>query len=94
MCQILDVPFWWLVDPLVSTASLFRRVVGPQVETAGYPLVVSHGNALRALLIYLTRMGEDEVAKLEVLHGVPIRCRFDSSLELIDWEWLERGQFG
>jgi 2,3-bisphosphoglycerate-dependent phosphoglycerate mutase len=37
-------------------------------------LVVSHGNTLRALVKHLDAIGDEEIAAVEIAHGVPLVC--------------------
>ena len=47
------------------------------------PLVVAHGNSLRALIAYLDRLDEEQVTRLNIPTGIPLRYEFDD-----DWEQM------
>ena len=39
----------------------------------GTTVLVSHGNTLRALIKHLDGIGDEEIAAVEIAHGVPLR---------------------
>jgi len=49
----------------------------PQLRTGEGPLVVGHGNSLRAFVMYLERIGPSDVERLDILTAVPMRYRLD-----------------
>ena len=61
------LPYW--VD--VLTADLLAGRV---------PLVVAHGNSLRALIMHLDQMSEDEVVELNIPTGIPLCYELDGVL--------------
>jgi 2,3-bisphosphoglycerate-dependent phosphoglycerate mutase len=44
----------------------------PDLRTGITVLVVSHGNTLRALVKHLDGIGDEEIAAVEIAHGVPL----------------------
>ena len=42
-----------------------------------HALVVAHGNSLRALVKHLDGIGDDEIAKLNIPTGIPLRYELD-----------------
>jgi 2,3-bisphosphoglycerate-dependent phosphoglycerate mutase len=77
------------VEPLTeSLADVRHRVVryweehvAVDLRSGGLPLVVAHGNSLRALQMHLDRLSPDEVTALEVPTGVPLRYDLDPDLQ-------------
>jgi len=61
------VPFW-------------EEKIGPEVVSGRRVIVVSHGNALRALVKHLDRISDDGIAAVEIPTGVPIIYSLDSDL--------------
>ncbi|MCR3884938.1 2,3-diphosphoglycerate-dependent phosphoglycerate mutase [Methanotrichaceae archaeon M04Ac] len=61
------VPFW-------------EEKIGPEIRSGRRVLVVSHGNALRALVKYLEGICDDDISKVEIPTGVPIVYDLDSDL--------------
>jgi 2,3-bisphosphoglycerate-dependent phosphoglycerate mutase len=47
-------------------------VVVPGLRPGATVLVVSHGNTLRAMVKHLDSIGDEEIAALEIAHGVPL----------------------
>jgi len=50
----------------------FQREIEPQLHEGRTILVSAHGNSLRALIMHLDGLSEEEVCKLEIPTGVPI----------------------
>ena len=44
----------------------------PALRPCASVLVVSHGNTLRALIKHLDGIGDEEIAAVEIAHGVPL----------------------
>lgn len=61
------LPFWW--DELV-----------PALRAGCHPLVVAHGNSLRALVKYLDRISDDDIVNLEIPTGKPLVYLLDGDL--------------
>ncbi len=75
-CQRRLLPYW--DDTLLPRITNGRRM-----------LVVSHGNTLRSLIMYLEKIDPVAVEKVEVTPGIPLVYRFSHQLELLEREWLE-----
>ncbi|MEV4347506.1 2,3-bisphosphoglycerate-dependent phosphoglycerate mutase [Actinoplanes sp. NPDC049596] len=67
-----------------SLADVWRRmlpywsdVLFPQLLAGETPLVVGHGNTLRAFVTYLEELGPAEVERLDIPTAVPMRYRLD-----------------
>ncbi|WP_189247833.1 phosphoglyceromutase [Streptosporangium pseudovulgare] len=58
------LPYWY--DRIVPDLAAGRTV-----------LVVAHGNSLRALVKHLDRIGDDEIAGLNIPTGIPLRYELD-----------------
>ncbi|MEU8233282.1 2,3-bisphosphoglycerate-dependent phosphoglycerate mutase [Actinoplanes sp. NPDC048967] len=65
-CQARVLPYW-------------SDVLFPRVLAGETPLVVGHGNSLRAFVMYLEGLGPAEVERLDIPTGVPMRYRLDRS---------------
>ena len=55
------------------------RIV-PQLRRGQTPLVVAHGNSLRALLKHLEDISEEEITSLNIPTGIPLLYGLDSNL--------------
>jgi len=86
------------IDVLPSTESLkitIDRVlpfwfdhICPQIKDGKKVIVVAHGNSLRAIVKYLSKMGEDEIVKYNIPTGVPFVYEFDENLKPTDHYYL------
>ena len=60
----------------------------PQLRAGLNVLVVAHGNSLRALVMHLERIGEDQIAEFNIPTGAPRRYVFDDQLETVEAAYL------
>jgi len=51
-------------------------------------LVTAHGNSLRALVMHLEHVSEDEIAEVNIPTGAPRRYEFDDRLHVASAEYL------
>lgn len=70
-----------------SLADVYGRVVpfweeriGPEIRSGRQVLVVSHGNALRALVKHLEGISDNGISEVEIPTGLPIIYELDSEL--------------
>ncbi len=75
-CQRRLLPYW-------------HEVLAPRMAANLRLLVISHGNSLRSLVMYLEKIQPDAIEKVEIPPGVPLVYRFDDHLELVGRGWLE-----
>jgi 2,3-bisphosphoglycerate-dependent phosphoglycerate mutase len=66
-----------LADVWLRMRPYWSDVLYPQVISGQTPLVVGHGNSLRAFVAYLEKLGPDEVERLDIPTAVPMRYRLD-----------------
>jgi 2,3-bisphosphoglycerate-dependent phosphoglycerate mutase len=62
------LPYWY--DSIV-----------PDLAAGRTTLVVAHGNSLRALVKHLDGIGDDEIAKLNIPTGIPLRYELDDDFK-------------
>ncbi len=74
-CQHRILPYW-------------HEVLAPRIASMLRLLVVSHGNTLRSLVMYLEKIAPDAIEKVEIPSGVPLVYRFNEDLELVGKKWL------
>jgi 2,3-bisphosphoglycerate-dependent phosphoglycerate mutase len=77
-------------DALPATESLFdvqarllpywTDTLAAEVRAGGVPLVVAHGNSLRALVMHLEGLNPQQIAAVDVPTGVPMLYQFDYAL--------------
>ncbi|MBW3666751.1 MAG: 2,3-diphosphoglycerate-dependent phosphoglycerate mutase [Actinobacteria bacterium] len=62
--------------------------IAPDLEKGLTPLVVAHGNSIRALLKHLDDIGEEEIVALNIPTGIPLVYELDDDLEPISRRYL------
>ncbi len=63
------------------------RIV-PALRSGKTPLIVAHGNSLRALVKYLDDMSDEEILEFNIPTGVPIVYELDDNLRPISRRFL------
>ena len=66
----------------------FENIIYPELRNQKNILISAHGNSLRALIMYLDKISEDEIVKLEIATGQPIVYKLDEDLKVITKEIL------
>jgi len=66
-----------LADVWARMLPYWSDVLFPRVRCGGTPLVVGHGNSLRAFVMHLEGLGAAEVERLDIPTAVPMRYRLD-----------------
>jgi len=74
-CQSRLLPYW-------------HEFLVPRIAANRKLLVISHGNTLRGLAMYLEKIPPDEIERVEIPSGVPLVYRFNKVLEVVGKEWL------
>ncbi|MDH3281989.1 MAG: 2,3-diphosphoglycerate-dependent phosphoglycerate mutase [Gammaproteobacteria bacterium] len=69
-----------LADTLERVVPYWLEKIVPPLKSGSKPIVVAHGNSLRALVKYLDDMAEDEVMGLNIPTGIPLIYEFDDTL--------------
>lgn len=74
-CQRRVLPYW-------------HEVLAARVAANKTLLVISHGNTLRSLVMYLEDILPEAIDKVEIPPGVPMVYRFNQALDVVGKEWL------
>jgi 2,3-bisphosphoglycerate-dependent phosphoglycerate mutase len=74
-CQRRLLPYW-------------HDVLAPRITANLGLLIVSHGNTIRSLIMYLEKLSPEEVEQVEVPAGVPLVYYLNERLEVAGREWL------
>jgi 2,3-bisphosphoglycerate-dependent phosphoglycerate mutase len=61
-----------LRDVLARLLPYWYDSIAPGLRPGNTMLVVSHGNTLRALVKHLDGIGDEEIAALDIPHGIPL----------------------
>jgi 2,3-bisphosphoglycerate-dependent phosphoglycerate mutase len=77
-----------LKDVVARVVPHFHDVVVPQLRAGMNVLVAAHGNSLRALVMALESIAEDEIAELNIPTGVPRLYQLNDALEISQVAYL------
>jgi 2,3-bisphosphoglycerate-dependent phosphoglycerate mutase len=77
-----------LADTVERLRPWWDDVLVPSLGRGERPLIVAHGNSLRALMKLLEHIGDEEVLHLNIPTGVPIVYTVDSRFRMVDRRWL------
>ncbi|MCD6483051.1 MAG: histidine phosphatase family protein [Candidatus Aenigmarchaeota archaeon] len=69
-----------LKETLERSITFFRKRILPQLKKGKNVLIGSHGNTLRALLMYLDGLSKEDVVKLEIKKAVPIVYKYENGV--------------
>jgi len=77
-----------LADVVTRVLPYWQDVIGPQLLAGLDVLVTAHGNSLRALLMHLEGVSQDDIAEVNIPTGVPRRYELDDQLGVVTVEYL------
>lgn len=77
-----------LKDVVARVVPHFHEVVVPQLRAGMNVLVAAHGNSLRALVMALESIAEEDIAELNIPTGVPRLYNLTDSLEVAEVSYL------
>ncbi len=66
----------------------FNEKIKPELEAGKTVLVAAHGNSLRALIMHLEHMSEEDVINLNLPTGVPVIYELDDNYEVLSKEYV------
>jgi 2,3-bisphosphoglycerate-dependent phosphoglycerate mutase len=72
-----------LEDTYNRTVPFYKQVIELQLKLQKTILIVAHGNSLRALVMYLETISEEEIPNLNIPTGIPRSYVFDKNLKII-----------
>lgn len=77
-----DIPLTeCLQDTVARFLPYWNETIAPQVNSGKRVLITAHGNSLRALVMYLDNLSEQEVMELNIPTGVPLVYELDDGLK-------------
>lgn len=77
-----------LEDTFNRTVPFYKQFIEPQLKLKKTILIVAHGNSLRALIMYLEKISEQEIPNLNIPTGMPRCYFFDENLKIINANYL------
>jgi len=80
-----------LKDTVARVLPCWHDLIAPNIRSGKQVLIAAHGNSLRALVMYLENIPEQEIVDLNIPTGVPLVMELDDNLTfsvMIIWEIL------
>ncbi len=77
-----------LKDTSARTLPYFEKEIFPEILNGNDILVVAHGNSLRAIVMKLNNLSNEEVLELNIPTGVPLQYEFDNQGNILSKEYL------
>ena len=66
----------------------WHDVIVPDLLSGRLPLVVAHGNSIRALVKHLDGMSDEEIVELNIPTGLPLVYQLDDSFQPVSSRYL------
>jgi len=66
----------------------WEETILPELKKGKNVVVAAHGNSLRALVMHLDNMSEDEIVKLNIPTGIPLLYEFDENMKATGHRYL------
>jgi 2,3-bisphosphoglycerate-dependent phosphoglycerate mutase len=71
-----------LQDTAARVIPYYKKEIEPLLQKGENILVVAHGNSLRALMMYLEHIGEEEIAEVSLPTGAPRQYNLNEQLQI------------
>ncbi len=81
-----------LKDTAERTIPFLERAIMGDIKDGRDVLVVAHGNSLRSIVMYLEKLGPDEIIKVEIPTGTPIVYELDENENIVNKEIRHLGE--
>ena len=69
-----------LEDTMQRILPYCREVIGPVVRSGKRVIVAAHGNTIRAVVMFLNKIPEDEIGELNIPTGIPMVYEFSDDM--------------
>lgn len=66
----------------------YEQEIAPKIKQGKNLLIAAHGNSLRALVKYLSGLGDDEIVGLNIPTGIPLVYELDAELKALKRYYL------
>jgi 2,3-bisphosphoglycerate-dependent phosphoglycerate mutase len=77
-----------LKDTVARMLPYWHETIAPAVEAGRRVIVAAHGNSLRALVMYLDGISEQDIVELNIPTGIPLVYELDENLKPIRHYYL------
>jgi len=78
-----------LKDTVARVLPFWNDSIAPALKAGKRPLIVAHGNSIRALIKYLDDMSDADIIELNIPNGAPLVYELDAQLKPIKHYYLE-----
>ncbi len=78
-----------LKDTIARAVPYYEREIAPALAAGKRVLVAAHGNSLRGIIKYRSKIGHDEIVSLEIPTGKPIVYELANDLSVVRRFYLE-----
>lgn len=80
-----------LKDTYNRVVPYYLQEIEPRLKSGKNILIVAHGNSLRALMMFLEKISEMQIAEVNLATGVPRLYEFDDNLKLLQVSYILNG---
>jgi 2,3-bisphosphoglycerate-dependent phosphoglycerate mutase len=77
-----------LQDTAARVIPYYKKEIEPLLQKGENILVVAHGNSLRALMMYLEHIGEEEIVEVSLPTGAPRQYNLNKQLQIERVDYL------
>jgi len=77
-----------LADVVERMLPYWHEVMVPELQAGHTPLIVAHGNSLRALVKHLDRVSDEDIVGLNIPTGIPLVYELDDDMHAISSRYL------
>lgn len=77
-----------LKDTIARTIPYFEETIKPAMQQGKRVLIAAHGNSLRALVMYLEQLSEEEIMEINLPTGIPLVYELDQDFRVLHKEYL------
>lgn len=77
-----------LKDTIARTIPYFEETIKPAMQQGKRVLIAAHGNSLRALVMYLEQLSEEEIMEINLPTGIPLVYELDQDFHVLHKEYL------
>jgi 2,3-bisphosphoglycerate-dependent phosphoglycerate mutase len=77
-----------LKDTVARMLPYWHNTIAPVVKSGQRVLISAHGNSLRALVMYLDKISEEEIPGLNIPTGIPLIYELDTELQPVKHYYL------
>ena len=77
-----------LKNTIARVIPYFEKQIRPQLMEGKRGLITAHGNSLRALIMYLEHLSQEEIIGLNLATGIPLVYKLDDTLSVLEKQFL------